>query len=162
MGTFKTIDEKVIFSAIRAVRATYALERVGGPVWLDQSVFRSDFPTAVARSSQRANLGNVTVLKQARDDLAARAEHITTLCASTDPDDVMEFLMLQTTIQSRLDAPIPAGKRNNTLFAIGAEMKIAGITGWSEQVYNRAVQVGLADEEAAKLVANIDKYGDRP
>jgi Bifunctional DNA primase/polymerase, N-terminal len=97
-------------------------------------------------------------LEQTRDDQVARAEHITTLRASTDPDDQMEFLMLQSTIQSKLDAPIAAGKRNNTLFAIGSEMKLAGITGWSEQVYNRAVQLGLDDEEAAKLVGNIDRY----
>jgi hypothetical protein len=98
-------------------------------------------------------------LEQARDELAARAEHITTLRTSTDPDDQMEFLMLQTSIQSRLDAPIPAGKRNNTLFAIGAEMMLAGITGWSEQVFNRAVALGLDDAEAEKLVGNIERYG---
>ena len=98
-------------------------------------------------------------LEQARDELAARAEHITTLRTSTDPDDKMEFLMLQTTIQSRLTAPIPAGKRNNTLFAIGAEMKIAGIVGWQEQVLDRAVEVGLAKDEAEKLVKNVERYG---
>jgi hypothetical protein len=99
-------------------------------------------------------------LEQSRDDTAARAEHITTLRASTDPDDQMEFLMLQTSIQSKLTAPIPAGKRNNTLFAIGTEMKLAQVTGWQEQVYNRAVDLGLADDEAEKLVNNIDKYGN--
>lgn len=98
-------------------------------------------------------------LEQARDELAARAEHITMLRTSTDPDDQMEFLIMQSTIQSRLDAPIPAGKRNNTLFAIGAEMMLAGITGWSEQVFNRAVALGLDDAEAEKLVGNIERYG---
>ena len=98
-------------------------------------------------------------LEQARDDMVARSETITRLRTSTDPDDQMEFLMMQSTIQSKLNAPIAAGKRNNTLFAIGSEMKIAGITGWSEQVFNRAVQLGLDDAEAAKLVSNIDKYG---
>ena len=98
-------------------------------------------------------------LEQARDDMVARSETITRLRTSTDPDDQMEFLMMQSTIQSKLNAPIAAGKRNNTLFAIGSEMKIAGITGWSEQVYNRAVALGLADDEAEKLVKNIDKYG---
>ena len=118
-------------------------------------------------SSQRWNSSRPVLLpqdilldfEQVRDDLAAREEYITTLRQSTDPDDVMEFMMLQTTIQSRLSAPIPSGKRNNTLFAIGAEMKIAGITGWAEQVYNRAVEVGLADDEAEKLVRNIERYG---
>ena len=98
-------------------------------------------------------------LEQARDDLAARAEQITTLRQSTDPDDQMEFLMLQTSIQSRLTAPIPAGKRNNTLFAIGTEMKLAQVTGWQEQVFNRATEVGLADEEAERLIRNIERYG---
>lgn len=101
-------------------------------------------------------------LEQARDDQVARMEHITTLRTSTDPDDQMEFLIMQSTIQSRLDAPIAPGKRNNTLFAIGAEMKVAGITGWSEQVFNRAVALGLDNDEAEKLVKNIDRYGDRP
>lgn len=99
-------------------------------------------------------------LEQARDDIEARAAQINTLRASTDPDDHMEFLMLQTTIQSKLTAPIPAGKRNNTLFAIGAEMKLAQITDWQTQVYDRAVEVGLADDEAEKLIKNIDRYGN--
>lgn len=98
-------------------------------------------------------------LEQTRDDQVARMEHITTLRKSTDPDDQMEFLMMQTSIQSRLTAPIPAGKRNNTLFAIGAEMKEAGIIDWEAQVYDRAVQLGLDDVEATKLVRNIDRYG---
>jgi hypothetical protein len=68
--------------------------------------------------------------------------------------------MLQSTIQSKLTAPISAGKRNNTLFAIGAEMKIAGIAGWQEQVFNRATEVGLADDEAEKLIKNIERYGN--
>jgi hypothetical protein len=99
-------------------------------------------------------------LEQARDEQAARTEYITELRTSTDPDDHMEFLMLQTTIQSKLTAPIPSGKRNNTLFAIGAEMKVAQITGWQEQVFDRATELGLADEEAEKLIKNIERYGN--
>ena len=97
-------------------------------------------------------------LETHRDDTDARREHITTLRQSTDPDDKMEFLMMQETIQSKLAAPIPSGKRNNTLFAIGSEMKTAQILGWEEQVYDRAIQLGLADDEAEKLVGNIRKY----
>lgn len=98
-------------------------------------------------------------LEQARDFQTELIATITKLRASTDPDDVMEYLMLQTNIQSKLTGPIPAGRRNNTLFAIGAEMKVAGILGWSEQVYDRAVELGLAPDEAHKLVRNIEKYG---
>lgn len=98
-------------------------------------------------------------LEHARDDQVERAAIITTLRTSTDPDDILEFLMMQATIQSRLTAPIASGKRNNTLFAIGAEMKVAGIVNWNEQVYDRAVQLGLAVDEAEKLVKNIERYG---
>ena len=67
--------------------------------------------------------------------------------------------MMQSTIQSRLTAPIAPGKRNNTLFAIGAEMKVAGILGWQEQVLDRAIQLGLDQDEAEKLVNNVERYG---
>jgi len=88
-----------------------------------------------------------------------KREHLLALSTSTDPDDQLEFMMLQTTIESRLSEPIPSGKRNNTLFAIGAEMKAAQILGWEQQVYDRATQLGLDDAEAEKLVGNIRKYG---
>lgn len=99
-------------------------------------------------------------LEQARDTQAALIATITKLRASTDPDDVMEYLMLQTTIQAKLTGPIPTGRRNNTLFAIGAEMKVAGIVGWEEQVHTRAVELGLAQDEADKLIKNIERYGN--
>ncbi len=97
-------------------------------------------------------------LEQARDDMVARSETLTRLRTSTDPDDQMEFLMMQSTIQSKLNAPIAAGKRNNTLFGIGCEMKLAQILDWQEQVFNRATELGLDESEAEKIVKNIDRY----
>ena len=47
---------------------------------------------------------------------------------------------------------------NNTLFAIGSQMKQAGVEGWDEKVEQRALQLGLAQEEVDKLVGNIDRY----
>jgi hypothetical protein len=101
----------------------------------------------------------LTDLEMVRDDMVARIATLAALRTSTDPDDKMEFLMLQTSIQSKLTAPIPAGRRNNTLFAIGAEMKVAGIVGWAEQVHDRAVELGLDADEADKLIKNIERYG---
>ena len=101
----------------------------------------------------------LTDLEQARDEMVERAETLNRLRTSTDPDDQMEFLMMQSTIQSRLTAPIAAGKRNNTLFAIGAEMKVAGILGWQEQIVDRASELGLDNDEVEKLVKNIERYG---
>lgn len=92
-------------------------------------------------------------------NLEARVAEITALRESTDPDDQEEFLVMQTTIQSKLTAPIPEGKRNNTLFAIGAEMATAQIPGWEKQIYDRALALGLDDMEAEKLIKNIRRYG---
>ena len=98
-------------------------------------------------------------LRKHSSNLEARVAEIIQLRDSSDPDDQEEFLVMQDTIASKLTQPIPAGKRNNTLFAIGAEMATAGIQGWEQQVYDRAIQLGLPDAEATKLVGNIRKYG---
>lgn len=98
-------------------------------------------------------------LSRRTNDIEVRVAEITRLRDSSDPDDQEEFLIMQDTIQSKLTQPIPAGKRNNTLFAIGAEMATAGIQGWEKQIYDRAIQLGLPDAEATKLVGNIRKYG---
>lgn len=72
--------------------------------------------------------------------------------------DPMEQLMAHDELITELGKNIPAGKRNNTLFAIGSQMKDAQVPDWEDLVADRAVQVGLDDEEAAKLVRNIAAY----
>ena len=57
-----------------------------------------------------------------------------------------------------LKKPIPQGKRNNTLFAIGSQMATAQVPDWETLVFDRAVEVGLDNNEAHKLVDNIGKY----
>ena len=81
---------------------------------------------------------------------------IKTALASNDDE---EILMIQEHVKSRLTAPIPAGRRNNTLFAIGAEMAMAQVPGWEQQVYDRGIEVGLSDEEMTKLIENVRRYG---
>jgi hypothetical protein len=76
-----------------------------------------------------------------------------------DSDDPVEVAIMQDNVASRLTAPIPQGRRNNTLFAIGAEMNRAQIVGWEKQVYERALDVGLAQDEVEKLIRNIRNYG---
>ena len=58
----------------------------------------------------------------------------------------------------RLKKPIPAGKRNNTLFAIGSEMKTAGVPDWDIRIGARAEELGLDADEVTKLVSNIETY----
>ena len=72
--------------------------------------------------------------------------------------DNEEILMLHDEILTELAKPIPAGKRNNTLFAIGQKMKEAQIPEWEVLLEARAEELGLDDEETVKLVANIGRY----
>ena len=75
--------------------------------------------------------------------------------------DEMEVLLMQQEILAELAKPIPVGKRNNMLFAIGTNMMEAKIEGWDEKLGDRAAQLGLDSEEIDKLIANIEKYGGR-
>ena len=70
----------------------------------------------------------------------------------------LEQLMMHEELKDRLSNPIPAGKRNNTLFAIGSDMKEAGVVDWDILVGARAEAVGLDPDEVVKLIGNIDRY----
>lgn len=72
--------------------------------------------------------------------------------------DDMEVLMMQDELVTDLKKPIPQGKRNTTLFAIGQKMKQAGTPDWETLVGDRATQVGLDSEEVDQLVRNIQRY----
>jgi hypothetical protein len=87
--------------------------------------------------------------------IAAQSERITKVL---DSNDSMEVLMMQDEILSDLAKPIPAGKRNVTLFAIGSQMQTAQIPEWEEKLEARAIAVGLSNEEAQKIVANVGRY----
>jgi hypothetical protein len=73
-------------------------------------------------------------------------------------DDQEEVLIMQNTLLEDLKKPIPAGRRNNTLFAIGQQLKLAQVPGWEQALHTRATQLGLDMAEADKLVANVQKY----
>jgi hypothetical protein len=75
-----------------------------------------------------------------------------------ESEDVEEVLIMQDQIMKDLAKPIPAGRRNNTLFAIGQQLKLAQVPNWETALYNRAMAVGLSQDECNKLVANVTKY----
>lgn len=79
-----------------------------------------------------------------------------------ESNDDMEVLMMHDQILSDLAKPIPSGKRNNTLFAIGSQMQQAQVPNWEDLLKDRATQVGLPDEESDKIVANINRYAGTP
>ena len=75
-----------------------------------------------------------------------------------DTQEGHEILMLHTELLDDLAKPIPPGRRNNTLFAIGSKMKEAGIENWEDKITARAIEVGLNTDETLKLVRNIGSY----
>lgn len=93
--------------------------------------------------------------------LARRQRHTHTaerVAKILETGDDMEILMLQDELLSDLKKPMPQGKRNTTLFAIGQKMKQASIPNWEEHVSDRAIEVGLDASEVVQLVRNITNY----
>lgn len=78
--------------------------------------------------------------------------------AILESEDELEVLMMQGELEQKLAQPIPSGRRNNTLFAIGSEMKLAGIDDWQTKIDKRAKDLGLDYWETDKLLKNIEKY----
>jgi hypothetical protein len=95
------------------------------------------------------------LLRQKQQERAHRAA---ATAAVLDSGDEVEIMMMQDQLISDLAKPIPAGKRNNTLFAIGQQMKLAQVPDWQKLVDDRAQEVGLSTDEADKLVSNIERY----
>jgi hypothetical protein len=100
---------------------------------------------------------------QVLEDLVAReqkaAASTARIISVLEGNDETEVLLMQDQLIVDLSKPIPAGKRNNTLFAIGNQMREAKIENWPELVEKRAIDLGLDADETAKLLANIERYG---
>lgn len=94
-------------------------------------------------------------LTNKQQKIAATHSRIVSVLESNDD---LEVMMMHDDILGRLAKPIPQGKRNNTLFAIGSEMQAAGIGDWDTKLYARATEIGLDDDEIQKLIDNIGKY----
>jgi hypothetical protein len=94
-------------------------------------------------------------LIQHRQKAAAQAAAIV---ATIEGQDSTEVLLMQDQLLVDLNKPIPAGRRNTTLFAIGQQMKLAAVPDWEKHLHARAVAVGLDVLEADKLVANVTRY----
>lgn len=95
------------------------------------------------------------LLQTKQQERQHRAAHVAKVLNS---EDALEILMLQDQLVSDLAKPIPAGKRNNTLFAIGGQMKQAQVPAWEELIEKRANDLGLDQDEIDKLVTNIGKF----
>lgn len=94
-----------------------------------------------------------------RQKIQKEDAQITTITSTLATGDQDQIVVMQDSLLDDLNKPIPAGRRNNTLFAVGSQMMIAEIPDWEDKVHARALAVGLDRQEAAKLLANIEKYG---
>ena len=114
--------------------------------------------------SQRWNGRPIAPLPEHLKDRLLKKEQqvnatVSSIVKVLDAGDQVEVVMLQSKLVEELGKPIPAGKRNNTLFAIGSQLKLAQVEDWERLIETRADEVGLPDEEITKLIYNIEKYG---
>jgi hypothetical protein len=89
---------------------------------------------------------------------AARTSSIVKTVENQDPE---EIILMHDALLDDLKKPIPAGRRNNTLFAIGVQLRTGMVPSWDQLLFDRALDVGLDHEEARKLVSNVERYGDQ-
>lgn len=81
-----------------------------------------------------------------------------TIATVLDSGDQTEILMMRDALVSDLNKPIPAGRRNNTLFALGSQLYMAGVADWRTLIESRAFDLGLDIPETNKLLNNIERY----
>jgi hypothetical protein len=89
--------------------------------------------------------------KQRRAAFTAQVMKLDTL-------DETEILIMHAELLDELAKPIPQGKRNTTLFAIGHKLKAAGVPGWEGHLTARADDLGLSSDESDRIVQNIGRY----
>lgn len=83
-------------------------------------------------------------------------EEIKELMMTGDKDDILTAQA--TAIEELKQAKPNDGARNNTLFAIGADLFKLGVENWEELIEDKATDLGLPDPEIDKLLQNIPKY----
>lgn len=89
----------------------------------------------------------------------AEKERVMSNIAKTVQLEGDELLMLHDELFHELQRPIPAGKRNLSLFAIGSKMRAAEYPNWEAALEARGADIGLDDDEVQKIISNIGTYG---
>ena len=72
--------------------------------------------------------------------------------------DETEILIVQAELLDELAKPIPKGKRNTALFALGHKLNAAQVPGWEGHLTARANDLGLSPDEADRIIRNIGRY----
>lgn len=140
---FGTLSDRIGIEEGVDVRATGCVFHNAGQLWNNRAI--APLPDHLA-----------DLLKHREDKLSAQ---YVTIAETLAEGDTTEVLLMQDQLMSDLLSPIPAGRRNQTLFAIGNKMRAAQVPQWEDHLRSRALAVGLPQDEADKLVANIQRYG---
>jgi len=73
--------------------------------------------------------------------------------------DEDELVVVHDMLKTELHGKIEQGSRNHKLYAIGARMQAAGYPGWSIEVFDRGLELGLEANELRELIRNVELYG---
>ncbi len=95
---------------------------------------------------------------EARENMHTTPAQIKALQAAGDE---VEIKRLISEASESLARPIPDGRRNQTLFAIGSQLYLLGYADWATAIENRGISLGLDQAEIDKLIRNIPNYAER-
>ena len=143
--------------------AEYGYALLGDRINIEQGVDIRATGCVYHYDTQRWNSRTIAPLPDTiRNRILSRAQaieaHVQKIKKVVESEDKVEVLMLHQELLEDLKKPIPAGRRNNTLFALGSQMKQAELPEWQQALADRANEVGLEADEVAKLLANIERY----
>lgn len=78
-----------------------------------------------------------------------------------DDKDEREIKRLIDDAMDTLSRPIPQGRRNQTLFAVGSRLHLLGYETWKDDLFKAGQACGLAHDEICKIASNVIVYADR-
>lgn len=93
-----------------------------------------------------------------RESIGLNPQALMELAEGKDP---VEAKRLVDDALESLSKPIPHGRRNQTLFAIGSRLFLLGHEDWDELIESKAAETGLDYQEVRKLINNIQAYAER-
>lgn len=100
--------------------------------------------------------GNIIdALTARRESKQAAAAQRAQAAANPQGEDT---IIIHDQLLNELAQPIPSGRRNNTLFAIGGKLREAGVPDWDRKISERGDEIGLDSGEIDKIIANIERY----
>jgi len=69
-----------------------------------------------------------------------------------------DLAIAQDTALDGLAGPIPNGRRNATLYAIGCELQRLEVNNWDEKLTDRGLAIGMSEAEMRGIVKHVQQY----